>query len=898
MANETKEKILNTRIINKHASLADWRNTEAGTGKGADFKLKEGEIALARIELTDNKPTSGEDNNISSTPAYIIKVGTEGNNFDDSAWAYAKAVDVYAWAKQANLPVVCADDTTAEGYVAGNVISSISFEDDKIKYTTATVATSEGFEALTGKVAAIEGYLEISQDEEGNTVVGLVDRVSALETLVGDTSVSEQISSAIDTLIGDGIDFTNIATLKYDLQQAIQGDTTTTVGTLEYELDTLAGETIPSLLHELQGDTTSTIADVEVELSTLANETIPGLLSDLKGDTTSTVADVEGQVSDLAGDGRTTETVKGNAEAIAEINTWISGDEPGAGAESRISTLETVVNGTEANPGGLIHAVSNATEHIADKDNPHEVTKAQVGLGNVENKSTATIKEEFTGAIADGNTGFVTGDAVYDVKVTADAAKARIDAFIDGTAEAESAIDTLVEIQQYITSDVEAFTALSTKVTNIENGTTHTVAKSLDADAQAQVKGIKVDKAVDADTIGGINTETLLAMAESTSSMAVKNLADDIDQRKYANEDYVKTSIESAIQELDVTDITGMGAGKTIATLTETDGKIAATFQDIAITKSQITDFSDDDYAKPGDIGNGTFTVTGTGCLTGSGSMTANQSSNTTANIDLNADTKTKIEGAVQVSDLASYITGECTPIVTNLIDDTTINRYSLNEKRLQDHLDEIKFMPGVDELYQLVVTDISNGKILVTANTKSTYSESYKEYPEDYPAPEYSIYFEEDSILCHIDQTHNGEVVQSSGYAFIDDWGNLESYLDDIVGPDSSDTDREEYIKNNIRYSIYRVSNAASLGIERGAQVNTIETIKVNGTALDIEDKTVNITIPELPESIDTAVQTITSNCTAGQETSGLKVTRTENSVNIEIDAAVTFIFDCGGAE
>lgn len=40
-----------------------------------------------------------------------------------------------------------------------------------------------------------------------------------------------------------------------------------------------------------------------------------------------------------------------------------------------------------------------------------------------------------------------------------------------------------------------------------------------------------------------------------------------------------------------VTNISGFGAGKTLKTLTETDGKIAATFQDISITKSQISDF-------------------------------------------------------------------------------------------------------------------------------------------------------------------------------------------------------------------------------------------------------------------------------------------------------------------
>lgn len=41
--------------------------------------------------------------------------------------------------------------------------------------------------------------------------------------------------------------------------------------------------------------------------------------------------------------------------------------------------------------------VDNAiTEHIVKKENPHDVTKEQVGLGNVENKSSATIRSEIT----------------------------------------------------------------------------------------------------------------------------------------------------------------------------------------------------------------------------------------------------------------------------------------------------------------------------------------------------------------------------------------------------------------------------------------------------------------------------------------------------------------------
>jgi len=52
----------------------------------------------------------------------------------------------------------------------------------------------------------------------------------------------------------------------------------------------------------------------------------------------------------------------------------------------------------------------------------------------------------------------------------------------------------------------------------------------------------------------------------------------------------VEDQIDQKIQTLNVNNINGFGKGKTLATLTETNGKIAATFQDIEITKDKITD--------------------------------------------------------------------------------------------------------------------------------------------------------------------------------------------------------------------------------------------------------------------------------------------------------------------
>ncbi len=62
--------------------------------------------------------------------------------------------------------------------------------------------------------------------------------------------------------------------------------------------------------------------------------------------------------------------------------------------------------------------IKGAKEYAKNYTDNHTIattahTKAQVGLGNVDNKSVNTIKTEFTGTVAKDNTGFVTGGAVH-----------------------------------------------------------------------------------------------------------------------------------------------------------------------------------------------------------------------------------------------------------------------------------------------------------------------------------------------------------------------------------------------------------------------------------------------------------------------------------------------------
>lgn len=152
------EKILNTKIRLLTRTYEEWTTTHA-----ADILLK-GEIGICEI------PANG----IATTaPTVLFKVG-DGElpyHTEDPSkclkWASALAADVYAWAKQANLPIERADGKNEDGTdkVAGNVISGIYWDETgKIKYTTASVATSEGMAELQETVAGIAKNIADNRD--------------------------------------------------------------------------------------------------------------------------------------------------------------------------------------------------------------------------------------------------------------------------------------------------------------------------------------------------------------------------------------------------------------------------------------------------------------------------------------------------------------------------------------------------------------------------------------------------------------------------------------------------------------------------------------------------------------------------------------------------------------
>lgn len=192
------EKILNTRIITKNADYNAW-----GTSQ---LELKKGEIALAR--LTTILPDGGEQVN------YIAKIGNDCA-FNDAAWLYAKASDVYAWAKKAGLDVADIPELTLSDNgplknvnakfttIDGQISALNTFKDTTVPATYETIAKTD---LVRNRVTELEGKIAIIQGTEaGSLAQVLKDAKAYADDLVGDEKTRAQgveanLQAAIDAI--------------------------------------------------------------------------------------------------------------------------------------------------------------------------------------------------------------------------------------------------------------------------------------------------------------------------------------------------------------------------------------------------------------------------------------------------------------------------------------------------------------------------------------------------------------------------------------------------------------------------------------------------------------------------------------------------------------------------
>lgn len=188
----TVVKNLNTRIALKYDSYQNWQTHNP--------ILLKGEIAIAELPVSENKPGVGEPNAAGSTPAIqnapniLIKVGDGTNHYNDLKFVSALAADVYSWAKAATKPTYSASEITGlDNYISQTI------QDTNTQYRIVAVGDPAYSYKLQKKDIGDADYTDVA-----GSVISLTDvdaRLDVLEAAIGENgAVATKIASAIDAL--------------------------------------------------------------------------------------------------------------------------------------------------------------------------------------------------------------------------------------------------------------------------------------------------------------------------------------------------------------------------------------------------------------------------------------------------------------------------------------------------------------------------------------------------------------------------------------------------------------------------------------------------------------------------------------------------------------------------
>lgn len=267
-------------------------------------------------------------------------------------------------------------------------------------------------------------------------------------------------------------------------------------------------------------------------------------------------------------------------------------------ADTRFKKLQTAIEAVATEKNVFVEKIAQDAQGVitiytkavdfsdyrtaADQDTIDATFAKKADFNKVENKSTTEIKSEFTGAVEESSEGFVTGASVY---TAIEAAKATV---VGGTEDtADSA--TIAGAKKYADARKQEVVEMIDGVASA--GLTRSIVSELpseDSAAMNTIYMIKRDTGLDSNDI---YDEYILIEVDGAKQFELLGNTE-LDLSNY----YTKDQADDIIEGLTVDSITGFGPGKTLASLTETNGKIAASFQEIAITKSQITDFVESDY--------------------------------------------------------------------------------------------------------------------------------------------------------------------------------------------------------------------------------------------------------------------------------------------------------------
>ena len=207
------EKILNTRILLKQAELSVWEQST--------LPLKKGEIVFATVAATAG--------NGLTEPVVMAKVCTEeGKTFSQLPWSfYAKASDVYDWAKAEKKPEYQATEIKGlEDFIAGeiqdtNTTYSFAIVDGKLVVTPSEgEATTLDLVTPDELTAALGNYYTKEEADAKFASIGIDTGVHSVSLATGTNDKTLKLT--VDGQETDNIEVKNIYS-KSEVDTLVQG---------------------------------------------------------------------------------------------------------------------------------------------------------------------------------------------------------------------------------------------------------------------------------------------------------------------------------------------------------------------------------------------------------------------------------------------------------------------------------------------------------------------------------------------------------------------------------------------------------------------------------------------------------------------------------------------------
>ena len=603
------EKKLNTRIQLKYSTLAEWSDVSA-EGKGGNLVLKAGEVGIVAIP-------KGSSHLQTTPPAIMFKVGDGTTAFKDLPWASALAADVYAWAKKSAPSVSDFGDIIAaarDGLIsADSVVKTLN----ELKGNV-TIAPADGETHIT---VAKDGQkitlaLKLTNAEAAALASGITTtKVKAYDGYDERITAAKSAADAAQTTANSKYAKPTGGIPKTDLTEAIQTSLEKADSALQSH-QTIATGT---------ANGTIAVAGKDVAVKGLAALAYKASLS--KSDVG--LGNVENKSLDT-----TVTSGSGNYITSGAVKTAIDNAISGV-TQFDIVKYDSFDQLPTTGKKGVIYIIAHAHSDSNDSYDEYiwntaletpayeKIGNTDVNLSNYVNGIAGTANNGVvTNITKNGNTITVTsksletadptieaGNDLAFIKSVSQAADGKITAHKQNVPEATQSkagllssadkkkLDGIAEGANKYVLPVATDSALGGVKAGVTNGKTYGVQVAADGAMTVSVpwtdtntdhnQTIKVgevtfgeDAAVE--LVAGTNVTVVAETVDGANKIHINGKSDDA----------INSLITTKINGLDVSNITGFGAGKTLKTLTETDGKIAATFQDISITASQVSDFN------------------------------------------------------------------------------------------------------------------------------------------------------------------------------------------------------------------------------------------------------------------------------------------------------------------